>query len=245
MRPPIVLWAVPRSVSTAFERVMRARGDLLVFSEPFSGPYYFGEERVSGRFGAARARGTYHEWTRAAREVTAATDRGTVFVRDMAYHVSPCLDAEFVAQFQNTFMVRHPARTLSSLRRLLPDFTPEEAGFEQQYRLMRLAAEVSNDELVVIDGEDLRRSPGPVVESYCRRVGLPFRPESLGWQPGLLDDWRRWEDWHGEVAVSAEITPPRGGPERGPPEGVDADVYATCIDYYERMVELGGVARSE
>jgi len=224
---------------------MRARGDLVVFSEPFSASYYFSEERVSDRFGEPSTPPSAHGWTRVVQELMAATEEGTVFVKDMAYHVSPWLGPELVANFQNTFILRHPAQTLPSLKRLLPDFTLEEAGFEQQYRLMRLALEASRDELIVIEGEDLRRSPAAVVEDYCRRVGLSFLPESLRWQAGLVADWRRWEDWHGDVAASTEIRPPRGSREHGRPEGVDLDVYASCLDYYEQMIELGGLSRRE
>ena len=243
VRPPIVLWAVPRSVSTAFERVMRARGDLIVFSEPFSVPYYLGQERASDRFGAAGPHASTEESTSVVQELVAATEAGTVFVKDMAYHVTPCLDRELVGNFQNTFIVRHPGHTLGSLKRLLPDFTPEEAGFEQQYRLMRLALEASDEEPVILDGEELRRSGATVVEDYCRRVGLPFLPESLTWQAGLLADWMRWERWHGDVAESTGIRPPGGDPEPARPEGVDPDVYARCVECYEKMMELGRVAR--
>lgn len=241
VRPPIALWAVPRSVSTAFERVMRARGDLTVFSEPFSAPYYLSDERVSDRFGPPSTGVSTEAWASVVRGLGAATQAGTVFVKDMAYHVSPCLDRDFLANFQNTFIVRHPGHTLRSLARLLPDFTAEEAGFEQQYRLMTLALETSGDELVVLDGEELRRSPATVVEDYCRRVELPFLPESLRWQAGLLPDWVRWEEWHGDVAASTGIRPPRADPEPAPPDGVDAAVYARCLECYEQMMELGRV----
>jgi len=35
----IALWSIPRSLSTAFERLMMQRGDFKVFHEPFS--YFF------------------------------------------------------------------------------------------------------------------------------------------------------------------------------------------------------------
>ena len=38
----LALWAVPRSVSTAFERVFIDRDDALVLHEPFSHAYYHG-----------------------------------------------------------------------------------------------------------------------------------------------------------------------------------------------------------
>ena len=40
MYPIIVLWTHPRSLSTAIERVMRERGDLTCFHEPFMYDYY-------------------------------------------------------------------------------------------------------------------------------------------------------------------------------------------------------------
>src|SRR5919108_185331 len=43
---PIALWAVPRSLSTAFERVFVERDDLEVLHEPFSASYYYGEDPV-------------------------------------------------------------------------------------------------------------------------------------------------------------------------------------------------------
>jgi hypothetical protein len=240
LRPPIVLWAVPRSVSTAFERAMRARGDLHVLSEPFSVPYYGPDGRAGGR-SELRARGRSPEaWHAVVAEVRAAAQRGIVFVKDMAYHVSPVLDADFAASFENTFIVRHPALALRSLHERLPDFTPEEAGYEDQHRLMRLALEASpGGEVVVVDGEELRRAPAAVMEGYCRRVGLTFRPDSLSWEPGLVPDWRRWREWHGEVAQSSGIRPPSDPGEATPPAGVDPALYEHCLEHYESMLELG------
>jgi hypothetical protein len=37
---PVALWAVPRSISTAFERVFVERDDFEVLHEPFSASYY-------------------------------------------------------------------------------------------------------------------------------------------------------------------------------------------------------------
>jgi len=218
---------------------MRARGDLVVLSEPFSVPYYLGEASVSDRFGDPGPGPSAEEWAQVVRDVTEATERGPVFVKDMAYHVAPCLEPELVGNFRNTFIVRHPGHSLRSLRRFFPDFSREEAGFEQQYRLMRLVAEASHEDLVVIDGDDLRRTPEAIIEDYCRRVELPFVPASLSWEPGLLADWQRWEEWHGDVATSSGIRPPPDEREPERPDGVDTDLYASCLEYYERMLELG------
>lgn len=222
---------------------MRARGDLKVLSEPFSVPYYLGDTPVSDRFAGSGSEASLGEWSKVAREIEEAAQRGPVFVKDMAYHVAPCLGHELVRGYRNTFIVRHPGRSLRSLKRLFPDFTAEEAGFEQQHRLMRLVAEACSGDLVVIDGDHLRRAPAAVVDDYCRRVGLPSVPGSLNWEPGLVRDWQPWEEWHGEVAASSGIRPPAYEREPEAPEGVDRDLYTSCLDHYERMLALGEVGR--
>ena len=45
----LVLWATPRSTSTAFEWMMRQRGDFACFHESFNEAYYYGNDRRSQR----------------------------------------------------------------------------------------------------------------------------------------------------------------------------------------------------
>ena len=42
MNPIYILWATPRSTSTAFEWMMRMRGDMACFHEPFGEAWYQG-----------------------------------------------------------------------------------------------------------------------------------------------------------------------------------------------------------
>jgi ATP-binding cassette subfamily C protein len=52
-----VLWATPRTVSTAFERMMIERGDLLVLDEPDAHLDHAGSDAVAGAVRKIRARG--------------------------------------------------------------------------------------------------------------------------------------------------------------------------------------------
>jgi len=47
MHPTPVLWATPRSTSTAFEWMMRMRGDMTCFHEPFGEAWYKGDEALA------------------------------------------------------------------------------------------------------------------------------------------------------------------------------------------------------
>jgi hypothetical protein len=239
--PIVALWAVPRSVSTAFERMMRARGDLAVFHEPFLPYYYYGEDRVVDHYNEGIEPDPSHDYARILEGILARADAEPVFFKDMAYYLRRCMSRELVGLFTNTFLIRHPRRTLPSLYRLFPDSTLEEAGFDQQYRLMRVVHEMTG-ELTVVDAEELRRSPGEVVASYCRAVGLEFIPQALEWEPVRPDqepeEWKPWERWHADAISSTGFEPPMEEEDEPLPPEVPADVYEHCAEVYGRIVAL-------
>jgi Sulfotransferase domain len=83
---PVGLWAVPRSVSTALERVFVERGDFKVFHEPFSASYYYSPERRSDRFAGMEAKEEYgHEMI--LKRMIDFEDK-PVYFKDMAYHAA-------------------------------------------------------------------------------------------------------------------------------------------------------------
>jgi Sulfotransferase domain len=232
--PVIALWTVPRSASTAFERMMMERGDVAVLHEPFSLHYYYGPQKRSTRYDEVRPEGDVDRIL--ARIDAIAADR-PVFVKDMAYHVDALLDRTFAARFVNTFLVRDPAWTLPSLAAQWPDFTDEEAGFEALDRFVDLVSS-SGARPVVIDSDDLRRDPVGVVEGYCRRVGLPFRPDALSWAPGMPAEWGLWEEWHRETAETAGWLPPPVGAPPALPSPLAAAAYERCRPVYARLRAL-------
>ena len=154
--PPLwALWAVPRSASTAFERMVAQRGDLAVVSEPFSAAYYDGPEARSSRFACTAPAATF-EGVRA--ELLDGAAQRPTFVKDMTYQVLPAVDDELVGGCRHTFLVRDPAWSLPSLGRRWPDFTVDEAGFTAMAALVG-RVEADGAEVVVIDSDDLRRIP--------------------------------------------------------------------------------------
>lgn len=192
--PIVVLWAVPRSASTAFERMMIERGDHHVVDEPFSTHYYFGTQKMSPRFDAVEPASRPAEILATLDEAAA---HGPVFVKDMAYHVASFATPELLGSFRNAFMIREPLAATASLAARWPDFTEEEAGFDA---LGALASMVEDP--VVVDHDDLCRDPARVVAAFCERVGIPFLPQALTWPAGMRPEWERWADWHGAVAAS-------------------------------------------
>jgi hypothetical protein len=230
---PVALWAVPRSVSTALERVFVERGDFKVFHEPFSASYYYSPERRSDRFAGTEPKEEYgHEKVLA--RILEHREK-PIFFKDMAYHVAGFMSREFVSRFTNTFIIRDPAPVIASLHRFWPDFTVEEAGYEQQHRLFGLAVE-NEEEPAVVDASDLTKDPEGTIRAYCERLGVPFVPEALSWAPGEVPGWEMWAGWHEEAAESTGIKSQPLEDDTEVPPGLEG-VYERCLPYYEKLHE--------
>jgi hypothetical protein len=228
---PVALWAVPRSVSTALERAFLERGDFKVFHEPFSATYYFSPERRSGRFAGKEPEEEYgHE--KILLRMLEYTQK-PVYFKDMAYHVAGFMTPEFVGRFTNTFIIRDPAPVIASLYSFWPDFTFEEVGYEQQHRLFGLAVQNGEDPAVV-DAADLTGDPEGTIRAYCEKLGVPFMPDSLSWEPGEVPQWDMWKGWHEEAQESIGIKSQPLEDETEVPEGLEG-VYERCLPYYERL----------
>ena len=228
--PVLALWATPRTVSTAFERMMIERGDHLVLDEPWSRAYYFGPDRRSDRYGL-----TFPESTYAAVEagVIDAGDGGTpVFVKDMAYHAAPGITDEALVAMTHTFLIRDPLAALSSLHRRWPDFTDDEAGYAGQRELFDRVIAVTGEVPAVVDSDALVADPERVVAAWCERVGIDHLPESLHWAAGMRQEWQLWRDWYENAAASTGFGAPAARPGLDdPPERV-----RSLLDTCERAV---------
>lgn len=237
----LALWSAPRTVSTAFERMMRERGDHQVVFEPFSAHYYFSARRRSARFDGELTPRPEHDFDAILADLLERTRRGPVFIKDMAYHVIDRADDGFLARFRHTFIIRHPRFAVASLARIWPDFTVEEAGFGALRRLFDAVTEREGTVPTVIDGEDLLADPRRVVAAWCEATDLPYRPEALTWEPGRVEGWEAWAPWTETVERSGGL--PVDRPPRPADDGDDhrlddprlEEVVAACLPDYAHL----------
>jgi sulfate adenylyltransferase len=227
---PVALWAVPRSISTAFERVFVERDDFEVLHEPFSASYYYGEDRLSDRFADAEPKAEY-SYERVAEDVFRPREE-RVFLKDMAYQAKKLLSPEFASRFANTFIVRDPKYVLMSLYKMWPDFTLEETGYEDLYRMFRYATDAGED-VAVVDAMTFSENPTGVLAAYCEHLEVPFTANSLTWESREVKRWDSWEGWHEDAEESTSIKPAeRRDPEL--PEELE-EAYEYCLPYYYEL----------
>lgn len=227
----LALWATPRTVSTAFERMMIERGDHLVLDEPWSRAYYFGPQRRSERYPLTFPESTYDQVERGV--LDAGADRA-VFVKDMAYQAAPGVTDDALAEMHHTFLIREPRAALVSLERGWPDFTDDEAGYTAQLALFDRVTALTGSPPAVVDSDVLRADPDRVVARWCAAVGLDHRRASLAWDAGMRDEWQLWRDWYRNAAASTGFTPPGGTDGSAVSERV-AGLLTDAEDAYRRL----------
>ncbi|MGK5555987.1 sulfotransferase family protein [Actinomadura kijaniata] len=203
---PIMLWAVPRSRSTAFLRVMLERGDLEVLHEPFSYLQMDGRFEIAGRDVTSTT-----ELLDAMLALNAGGRR--VFAKDTSdYKYTPLLEDErLFGDVVNTFMIREPRSAVASHYAMNPKATLDEYGFEYLHAIFEAVRSRTGEVPLVIDGDDLVAAPEATVRAYCEHVGLEFLPEALHWDPDKRPNWQRTARWHAEVAASSGLG---AGPSR-------------------------------
>jgi len=187
----IFLWSHPRSMSTAMERLMRERGDLNCFHEPFLYDYYVArKKRVMPHFNAEPGRPVSYDQVRDT--LMAAAEQKPVFVKDMSYYVIPHIldDDEFSARLTNTFLIRDPLASIVSYFKLDPEISCEEIGLEAQAKHC-LALHESGQNTVVIQAEDVRTNTRSVVNAYWQAIGLSPAEHAFNWQGDGPQDWKQ------------------------------------------------------
>jgi hypothetical protein len=206
----IALWATPRSTSTAFEWMMRQRGDLDCLHEPFGEAWYQGEDPIWPRFkpGEKTTPGLTIEsvW----QDIRSRAEHNPVFLKDFPHYINHMWTPEFLAHFTHAFLIRDPAKTITSMYDKWPDFHEAEVGFPEQRALFDLLWALNGTPPPVIDSDDLLENPAAMVAGFCRAVDIPFIEDALSWEPGSdTGDYSWWDggSFHANLKSSTGLKP--------------------------------------
>ena len=190
----IALWATPRSTSTAFEWMMRQRGDLNCLHEPFGEAWYQGEEPLWHRFqtGDKTTKGLTLEsvWE----SILKMAESGPVLMKDFPHYINHLWDKEFLSHFTHAFLIRDPALSVTSMYDKWPDFHDSEVGYPEQRALFDLLHALNGKPPPVIDSSDVLEQPQEMVRAFCDSVSIPYMPEALTWEAGADTSAYSWWD---------------------------------------------------
>jgi len=210
MNKIIALWATPRSTSTAFEWMMRQRGDLYCMHEPFGEAWYQGEEPLCPRYkyGDKTTPGLTLEsvWD----NIQHLANKHKIFFKDFPHYISHMWNQELLSHFTHAFLIRDPAKTITSINNQWPDFDELEVGFPEQRALFDLISATNGKHPPIIDSDDLLERPKEMTKIFCYAVGIPFIEEALTWKVGdNLSQYSWWDggSFHSNLAKSTGLKP--------------------------------------
>ena len=207
MNPVIILWAHPRSMSTAIERVMRERGDLDCLHEPFLHYYYLERsQRELAHFDSDTEHPTSYLDTR--NMIMNRAEDAPVFAKDMSYYVVPEIlqDVEFCRRVRHCFLIRNPLRSIMSYYRLDNTVSLDEIGIEAQWRHFEGLQALGIDDAVVIEAEAVQADSAATMAGFWQALGLDFRQQALNWdRQSTPQDWQYVQGWHQSVSDSSGI----------------------------------------
>lgn len=242
MHKIVALWAVPRSTSTAFEWMMRQRGDMDCFHEPYGEAWYQGEAPLWPRLteDSVRTPGLTLESVTVTLKDAAA--RGPVFTKDFPHYIDHMWDDDLLAAFTHSFLIRDPAKTITSMFNKWPDFHEKEVGFPEQRQLFDKIADKLGTAPPVIDSDDMLEDPARMIELWCKGVGIPFMESALSWEPGGDPSQHSWWDggsFHANLAKSTGLKPQERSAYVNIDEAPDRvkQVYEQMLPHYEHMYQ--------
>lgn len=196
--PIIVLWAHPRSMSTATERIMRERGDCQCMHEPFMYYYYVHLARKTmPHFEAEEDRPS--DFDAIVEQMFEAARHTPVFSKDMAYYVLPEIyrHPDLAHELEHVFLIRDPRRAILSYHRLDPNIQLVEVGLESQWELYKWLESHNVIAPLVIRAEDIQNDPQGIIGAMWQRTGLEYKADAFEWKrDDAPEDWKQVSLWH-------------------------------------------------
>ncbi len=238
MQKILALWATPRSTSTAFEWMMRMRGDMNCFHEPFGEAWYQGEDARWPRIKVESPRIKGLTMDSVWQNLLQAAAEGPVFSKDFPHYIEHMWSDEFLDHFNHGFLIRDPAKVATSMYKHWPDFVLKEIAFVEQRALFDRLCDQLGHAPPVIDSDDLLEDPHGIVEAYCIAVGIPYIEAALSWKPGGRDEvsWYDGGSWHGNLRDSDGLKPqPRQYIDISEAPDRVKEIYETVLPHYQHL----------
>jgi hypothetical protein len=216
-------------------RAWENRGDCAVSDEPLYAHYlaHTGADHP-GRDEVIAAGET--DWRRVTDSLVGPAPEGRPlwYQKHMTHHLLDHIEHDWIHGLVNVFLIRDPAKVVSSYVKTRATVTPEDIGVPQQGRLFDDIADRAGAAPPVVDADEFLRAPEAHLRALCGRLGIAFTERMLAWPPGPRASdgiWAPW--WYTAVEKSTGFEAPRDTPIR-----LDADlarVADACRPVYESL----------
>jgi hypothetical protein len=233
----IAMWSGPRNISTAMMRAWGNRPDTFVIDEPFYAYYLSATGKEHPGAEEVIASGET-DWRKVIAQLTSPIPKGKriFFQKQMAHHLLPEVDREWLGAVTNCFLIRDPREVIASYIKKQDNPALPDLGFMQQIEIFDFMRTRTNSVPPVIDAKDVLENPERILRLLCEAVGVEFSDSMLSWPLGLRETDGVWANhWYGEVAKTGSFQPYHSSDAKVPAH-LEA-VHDSCHECYERLYE--------
>ncbi len=233
----LAMWSGPRNLSTAMMYAFARRPDCTAWDEPFYAAYLSVTGIDHPMRDAVIAAGE-HDPARVAATCAGPIPQGKslFYQKHMTQHMVAGVPRDFMRACTNVFLIRHPARVVSSYAAKREAPSLDDLGFARQAELFDETADLLGRAPLVIDSADIRADPAGMLTRLCAALGLDFDPAMLSWPAGPKPWDGVWAPhWYGAVHRSTGFAGAEG-PLPDLPTGY-ARLAGAALPYYERLAE--------
>ena len=181
----LAMWSGPRNLSTTMMYSFGARKDFSIWDEP----YYAAYLNMTGLEHPMRkeilAQGILNpEEVRSACVGKIPNGKSNYFQKHQTQHMLPSFDRKWIKDVTNVFLIRHPARVISSYEKKRENPTLEDLGFKLQYEIFDYVCQKTGKKPPVVDSYLVRKNPEKELRLLCSKIDLKFDSRMLKWPSG-------------------------------------------------------------
>jgi hypothetical protein len=231
----IAMWSGPRNISTAMMRAWGNRADTFVIDEPFHAYYSSATGQRHPGVNEVIASGETN-WRRVISQLTGPVpnSKRIFFQKQMAHHLLPEVDREWLSAVTNCFLIRDPPEVIASYIKKRNDPALLAVGSLRQAEIFDFVRTRTSSIPPIVDAKDVLENPERILRLLCEAVGVGFSESMLSWPPGLRETDGVWAKyWYGEVAKTTSFQPYRSKEVKVPAHL--REIHNRCRECYERL----------
>ncbi|MFT6938537.1 MAG: hypothetical protein ACJASN_000008 [Cyclobacteriaceae bacterium] len=123
------------------------------------------------------------------------------FIKNMSKHLED-LDVGFCQKTKNVFLIRDPARLITSFAKVVHEPTEQEIGLKASWEIFQQVDTPDNPALV-LNSDTVLANPAKVLTRFCEKIDIPFDKNMLSWEPGPIIEDGVWAPyWYKSVHQS-------------------------------------------
>jgi len=230
----IACWSGPRNLSTALMRSWSSRVDTFVSDEPFYA-YYLKEKKLKHPMYKEIINHYPNTYNKVVNSINGEIPqlKNIWYQKHMAHHLINLENIEWIKDFHNCFLIRHPKDVINSYIRKNKLNHLNELGYPQQYKLIEYLQKFKKN-ILVIDASILLNSPKGILSDWCNHLNIEFDEKMLHWKKGSYStDGIWWQHWYNNVINTTKFEKFENRSNNIPKEY--HSIYDEALYYYKKL----------